>query len=341
MKKFFIRLFLSIISIVLLCLFFELSAKFLNSVLKIPHGQIDLGVGGLDVLEYPSGYIKDRELFWRLQPSAGEYNSVGFRDREFSFQKDSNSFRIICMGDSVIFGCQTRIEDTFPKILEKLLNSQFPKKKFEVFNAGVPGYTSYQGLVWLQKEIIKYHPDLIIIYYGINDRAGSYKPDKKQKRLPVLIVRTANYLRRFQFYNLFNKTLLYLKYPPRKEGLYSAYRVSSGDFRDNLLNMKKICEKNGIKILFIVRPVLYDPEKKIVFTDSRYIPPGDILQFDIYSLFKGRESYSDKLFLDDARPFNFHLTTKGQKILAEEMFNFLINNNVNTHILPLSINYDR
>jgi len=91
--------------------------------------------------------------------------------------------------------------------------------------------------------------------------------------------------------------------------------------------MKKIAEGKGIKTLFVVNPVLYDPGKEIVFTDTRYASPEGILKFDIDSVFKKREK-ADELFLDDVRPFNFHLTAKGHKILAEEIYNFLINNDV-------------
>ncbi|MCM8774231.1 MAG: SGNH/GDSL hydrolase family protein [Candidatus Omnitrophica bacterium] len=328
MKEFLLLLTTSIVSILLLFVFLELVSFCLNPIVKLSHGQVGLGIGGKDALEYSSGYIKDRELFWKLDPSCEEYNSLGFRDKEISPHKGSNTFRIICVGDSVTFGWPCKIEETYPKVLEKLLNSHFSQKRFEVFNAGVPGYSSYQGLIWLRKDIIKYKPDLIIIYYGINDRSASNRPDNEQKVLPEWIVRSANYLRKFHFYKLFNKIKLYFKYPPTKENHYRAVRVPPSNFKNNLIDMKKLTEENRAKILFISNPVLYDPGKKIVFTDRRYSPPENMLEFDIYNIFKKREKEADRFFLDDWRPYNFHLTRQGQKILAEELFRFLIENNI-------------
>jgi len=158
MKRLRIKIIFTIIIIIVALFLFEFLATVINPHLNLPHANVGLMVGGRDVSEYPSGYIKDRVLFWRLDPSFEEYNSIGFRDREIS--KEKNVFRIICMGDSITFGWPNKTENTYPKVLEKLLNSQFSEMKFEVFNAGVPGYTSHQGLVWLQKEIIKYNPAL-------------------------------------------------------------------------------------------------------------------------------------------------------------------------------------
>ena len=40
-----------------------------------------------------------------------------------------------------------------------------------VYNAGTPGYTSYQGRVLLEKKILPLQPDIVIISYSINDNA--------------------------------------------------------------------------------------------------------------------------------------------------------------------------
>ncbi len=312
-------------AIILFFGFLELSAGFLNPLLKINHGSVRLGIGGKDVLEYPSGYLKDKDLFWRLDPLLRDYNSFGFRDRELSQDKDRGVFRVICMGDSVTFGWPADIKDTYPKILEGLLSSHFPERKFEVFNAGVPGYTSYQGLIWLKKDLIKLRPDLIIVYYGANDMGGSYKPDKEQKALPAAAVNAANFLRKSEFYKLYNRMLLYLKYPPGEEGRDFVERVSPDDYRANLEEMRKISEDNGARALFINHPVFYDPEGGRVTTDERYAFGLNTACLDLYGILKGLSGPFNKFFIDDMRPFNVHLSKKGHKVLAENIFGFLNN----------------
>lgn len=313
---------LSIISVALFLILLEYAATLLNNNINIPHANVDIGVGGKDVLEYKRGFIKDRELFWRLDPACEQYNSLGFRNKEFSVKKDKSTFRIICMGDSVTFGSGS--EFSYPTILERLLNTYFPNRNFEVLNAGVPGYTSYQGYKWLRNEIVLYEPDLVIVYYGINDAGGSFRPDKDQPLLPLFIINAANYLRRFQLYQLLSKITLFIKYPPNKT-FYPTHRVSPEDYRKNLLSMKKIAQERGFKILFITNPVYYDPKNKIVFTRQNHgLLEKSLLQFNIFGLFKARENQADNFFANDTYPIFFHLTQEGARILAKAIFNALI-----------------
>ena len=54
-----------------------------------------------------------------------QYNRDGFRDREFAIAKPRNIFRILVVGDSQTFGHGIeKLEDTFPKQLEKLAQSR-------------------------------------------------------------------------------------------------------------------------------------------------------------------------------------------------------------------------
>src|SRR4030042_5480990 len=66
-------------------------------------------------LSYPQYYKKDAELFWRIRPNQtikgkffvdGVYkiNSKGYREREFSAEKNHDLTRIICVGTSCTFG---------------------------------------------------------------------------------------------------------------------------------------------------------------------------------------------------------------------------------------------
>ena len=113
-------------------------------------------------------------------------NSQGIRaSKDIPLPKAENSFRIICLGDSNTFGLDVNDQYTYPAQLERLLNEQAGNANlhFEVINAGIPGYTSRQGLVYLQKRLLQYQPDLVIIGFGCNDAFNRFilglPPDKK------------------------------------------------------------------------------------------------------------------------------------------------------------------
>jgi len=128
-------------------------------------------------------HVMDRYLLWKGKPYAtgetyvptvGKYaqirlNSMGFRSPEVNEEKEEGSFRIVCMGDSSTFGMESFAEDTYPMVLQRLLEEKYPERKIEVINAGYTGYSSFQGLILLKRKILNLKPDLITIFYGVCD----------------------------------------------------------------------------------------------------------------------------------------------------------------------------
>ena len=68
-------------------------------------------------------------------------NSLGLRDREPG-PADTGTSRILALGDSITFGWRVRLEDSYPKVIERLLNEAQAGRRWEVINAGVGGYES-------------------------------------------------------------------------------------------------------------------------------------------------------------------------------------------------------
>jgi lysophospholipase L1-like esterase len=70
----------------------------------------------------------------------------------------------------------------FPTLLEKELRQANPTRQIDVITMAVPGYTSHQGLAWLQRDIEKYEPDLLIVSFGWNDASLSDIADREAIR---------------------------------------------------------------------------------------------------------------------------------------------------------------
>ena len=94
-------------------------------------------------------------------------NSHGFRDREFTVEKEPDVYRIIALGDSITFGKSLAVEKTFPKQLEGMLNQK--GNRVEVLNLGHGGYNTLQEVATLEHIGIKFKPNLVILGYCIND----------------------------------------------------------------------------------------------------------------------------------------------------------------------------
>jgi hypothetical protein len=139
-----------------------------------------------DIIEYPRPnleeisfqYSESKELVYELKASISvetvygtvETNKHGLRDYEYSLAKPPNTFRICVIGDSITFGTNLFVQDTYPKILERMLNSTYGNKiRFEVINFAVPGYNSHQEEIVLEEKCLKFNPDTVLVGFCLND----------------------------------------------------------------------------------------------------------------------------------------------------------------------------
>jgi len=98
-------------------------------------------------------------------------NSEGLRDREFSLEKPPGVYRVMMLGDSTTLGWGVRQEDTAAKLLERKLNEALPPgfNHVEVINTGVGNYDTVQEVTYYETIGWKYHPDLVVLVFFIND----------------------------------------------------------------------------------------------------------------------------------------------------------------------------
>jgi lysophospholipase L1-like esterase len=98
-------------------------------------------------------------------------NSEGLRDREFSLEKPSGVYRVMMLGDSTTFGWGVKQEDTAAKFLERKLNGDLPAgyNRAEVMNTGVGNYDTVQEVTYYETIGWKFHPDLVVLVFFIND----------------------------------------------------------------------------------------------------------------------------------------------------------------------------
>lgn len=91
-----------------------------------------------------------------------------FNDQEFDRQKPDGSYRIFCMGGSTTYGRPYHDMTSFAGWLRESLPVADPARSWEVINAGGISYASYR-VALLMEELVRYQPDLFIIYTGHNE----------------------------------------------------------------------------------------------------------------------------------------------------------------------------
>jgi hypothetical protein len=120
--------------------------------------------------------ICDPILMFRVKPDfmffpdTAVLNDSGFRSPHRFGPKPPGTYRIITLGDSCTFGSIGAgfVSEPYPQRLEQLFVSR-RNERFEVLNAGVPGYNSWHGIMLLRTKLRDLEPDIITVRYGWND----------------------------------------------------------------------------------------------------------------------------------------------------------------------------
>ncbi len=125
----------------------------------------------------------DPELFWKLKPDLvlpdtdwplpGRIsNAQGFReDHPIPLRKPEGEVRILFLGDSCTFGTGLLLRDGFVDRTEAYLRERHPGATIECINAGVPGYSVFQGGRFLESRGFEFAPDLVVLTFGWNSIA--------------------------------------------------------------------------------------------------------------------------------------------------------------------------
>ena len=84
--------------------------------------------------------------------------------------KPPGVFRILSLGESTTFGDKLEATENYSYRLEELLNADPTLgRRVEVWNCGIPAYSTYQSLRWLELDGLGFQPDLVLFYHEIND----------------------------------------------------------------------------------------------------------------------------------------------------------------------------
>lgn len=172
-------------------------------------------------------------------------NALGLRGPEV---RDDGSTRILALGDSCTWGWRVADNESYPAVLQALLDQVTRPGRYQVINAGTPGYTSYQGLVYLRERGLALQPQTVIIAFGFNDAARTGDVEVRiaqgQRLLPLL---------ELDDFLLQQSTL----YRWSRSQLQTAAQqnlpaqVTPEKFRQNLTEMIRLARAQGARVLLL------------------------------------------------------------------------------------------
>ena len=124
----------------------------------------------------------------------------------------------------------------------------------EVANAGVWGYTAYQGLARF-KELIAFQPDMVLVSFGGNDAHQVQLPDAAYVRGHDRIEYVTRATRRLRVAQLAVAGWDFVGIAARRSGTLVP-RVSLADYRSHLREMVALARAKSITIVLMTRPFI-------------------------------------------------------------------------------------
>jgi lysophospholipase L1-like esterase len=301
-------------------------------------------------------YLTGREVsgqaYWEIDREFDETNDyfLDNRMKRINFAKGNNTFRIVGIGDSITFGSNLNDNDTYLKKLEYILNTEFldDNLTFETVNFGLSGYSIIQDKITLERKAIKTNPDLILLQLFENDfslqklvRKGA--PYAVEENVEVIEYEGEVIPLAIPFPDELNDFLIDNSYFYRKlniliqnilDKIKESKQMKTTDLGvkqniDALLEIKKISDQNGLKLLVVIFPGTSGDFKNYPSTQKQFhniiadvAEKNDILLLDLLDVFKSYDY--KKIRLDDRG----HLNAIGNEITARAIRDKLISENL-------------
>ncbi len=204
-----------------------------------------------------------------------------------STEHDPETQRIICLGDSCTFFGRP----SYPKRLETLMNCD-NQSVWQVINAGVPAYSSYQGYRLFEQRLTAFKARFVTVYFGWNDHwiARSVKDAAHGKEFGLRTVshrvdalfgflRFDDAIRRIS--DLVRERL------PRIDSGGKVLRVPLPDYRQNLTGIVRVAAMQDTRVVFLTAPQGFDRKNP-----PKYLQEMDYFD-DLSRLIDTHESYND------------------------------------------------
>jgi lysophospholipase L1-like esterase len=115
-------------------------------------------------------------------------NRFGFRGPDWPQQPATDTFRIAVIGDSFVESSHLPDEHSLTSLIESRLSvcPAFSDRHVEVLNFGVSGYGTAQEYLLLQRKVVLFHPNLVLlaIYVGndVSDNIRSLSVENQKAR---------------------------------------------------------------------------------------------------------------------------------------------------------------
>ncbi len=152
----------------------------------------------------------------------------------FEVEKSNNTIRIFCFGASTTAGFPYEYNAIPTEFLHRQLEILLPNKNIEVINTAIAATNSFT-VFDLEKDLIKYKPDMFIVYMGQNEFYGAFGVGSSislgENRS---LIKAHLWLHKFRSYLLIKNII--------------AYILGNNDEKENISLMEDMIQNNAISL---------------------------------------------------------------------------------------------
>lgn len=305
LKKLATNFLLMIIMFAILLVLGEIGA---NIMVKLGKGQRHQVMGEADniVMNSPN---KDLEFVFKphyvkLQGDTIT-NAYGFHDLDWEQSELDQSKVILNIGDSITFGANIKnINDVYGKVLQAMIQQNFPSQKHIVYNAGVGGYNIWQERAMLKELTGKIKYDMVLLGLCLNDSSPRMYVSEDIKGAVVNVsgdiestkeLFSRKFFNRFKLYVMFREAVksMQRRYPklfPSSTTWHNVLVNGEGwrSLKDTILEMHNGLAQAGIELVVVIFPYAHqlklEAKENIIQNDLlNFCQSHSIPCFDLFS----------------------------------------------------------
>ncbi len=222
-----------------------------------------------------------------------------FKDRDVlwvrSFYYHNLKHHIANNPQLALMGCSCTALGKFDEYLKEIIDELHPDNTFAYANLAASGWSSFQGLNQLKRDVLRIKPKVITIMYGWNDHWKGF--GVQDKNVVQLNTTWLYQMRNLRLVQLYNKT--HLAVIGGLGNAKFAQRVSLPDYQSNLTEMVKIARKNNIVPVLLTAATSHRKGKEPEYLKDRWL-------HDLNDLVPLHQSYVEAV-REVARNENAHL----------------------------------
>ncbi len=196
----------------------------------------------------------------------------GYRGREYPVEKPSGVFRILVLGDSMVFGSGVLPQDTITAHMETILNRKFNDAFYHVLNISQNGFSAMDLESEFRDKGLQFKPDLIITILCNNDAEVSGTQIRYGEHCLKIWDRKADSWP--FFYDSINKLMDAFSDIPHMTAYYGIQGDTAADIASE--DISEICSSRNVPFLNLRNKVLWIPQHRQIASKADGHPSGHV-----------------------------------------------------------------